>query len=53
MAGQKVQEKRGQEQQTILSKSDASFAIPESMNLGTAHAVVPQGKQLLFGYTFN
>jgi len=52
MAGQKVQ-KREKEQQTILSKRDASFVIPESMNLDTAHAVVPQGKQLLFGYTLN
>jgi hypothetical protein len=50
MAGQKEQEKREKEQQIILSKSDASFAIPELMSLGTVHVVVLQGKQLLFGY---
>ena len=53
MVGLKEQEEREKRQKTILSKSDASFAIPESMSLDTAHAVVPQGNQLLFGYTLN
>jgi hypothetical protein len=43
------QEKKEKKQQTILSKSDASFAILELMSLGTVHVVVPQGKQLLSG----
>jgi hypothetical protein len=53
MAEQKVQEKGEKEQQTIMSKSDASFAILELMSLDTVHAVVPQDKQLLFGYALN